>query len=226
MIQKALLALLIFASFAVGSEPDDRPDKHGIYRISDPSGRYSGTAFVVKTTPEKTILATAGHVVCADDAMDTIFAAGYEYPIKTNNTTFVGKVKVLMVAKDSDIALVEGLFTVDVEVLPIDPDPVPLPKRNYVPPRKPASVLGYGAGKWTETRGFLSFVSGDYVRADAICIGGQSGGPAVADGKIVGVCSGGDVWYYDDAKSKTRPFTWPARLGSPKRLKELVDFVK
>jgi V8-like Glu-specific endopeptidase len=226
MIQKVLLGLLIFTSFAVGSEPDDRPDKHGIYRISDPAGKYSGTAFVVKKTPEKTILATAGHVVCADDAMTTIYSAGYEYPVKTNSTKFVGKVKVLMVAKDSDIALVEGLFTVDVEVLPIDPEPVPLPKRNYVPSSKTASVLGYGAGQWTETTGRLSFVSGHYLQADCIAVPGQSGGPVVSDGRVVGCCSGGSAWYHDDPDAKKGSFTWPLRAGSGKRLKELVDLVK
>jgi hypothetical protein len=224
-IMKSLLFFLILASGLSGYADDNRPDKHGIYRISAPDGS-SGTTFVVKRLPGRTVLATAGHVVCADDAMKTVHSLGYDYTVKRNDTLFVGRVKVLMVASEADIALVEGQFDVDVEVMDIDPEPVPIPKRDYVPPRKPVSVLGYGAGKWMETPGYLSFITGQYVRADAICIGGQSGGPAISEGKVVGICSGGDVWYYDDPDKRERPFTWPARLSNPKRLKQLVDAVK
>ncbi len=204
---------------------DDRPDKHGIYRISAPDGS-AGTCFVVKLLPGRTILATAGHVVCKDDAMQTIHSAGYDYTVKRNDTLFVGKVRVLMVAADSDTALVEGQFDANVEVMEIDPDPVPTPKRDYTPPRKPASVLGYGAGKWLQTTGFLSLTSGQYVHADCVAAPGQSGGPVVADGKVVGVCSGGSFWMHDDPDKKTVQFTWPLRAGSGKRLKQLVDSVK
>jgi len=115
---------------------------------------------------------------------------------------------------------------VDVEVMEIDPDPVPLPTREYLPPRKPGSVLGYANGKWTETTGHLSFVSGKYVWADCVALPGQSGGPVLSDGKVVGVCSGGSEWYYDDPEKKTGQFTWPARLASPKRLLEMIRTVK
>lgn len=226
MKTRILCLLFLIPGFPVyADETDTRPDKHGIYRISAPDGS-SGTTFVVKRLPGRTILATAGHVVCADDAMKTIHSSGYDYTVKRNDTLFVGKVKVLMVAADADIALTEGQFDVDVEVMEIDPAPVPAPTRGYTPPRKYASVLGYGGGRWTETTGRLSFLSGQYVYADCIAVPGQSGGPVVSDGKVVSVCSGGTAWYYDDLEKKTGTFTWPLRSGSGKRLKQLVETVK
>ena len=223
MIQQILMVWLVLTSIAFASDRDERPDKHGIYRISDPSERYTGTAFVVKSGKDKTILATAGHVICADDQMNTIYSAGYEYPLRRDDRTLVGKVKVLMVAKEADIALLEGAFPVEVEVMPINTEPVPTPQRGCLPPRVPASVLGFGGGKWTETVGFLSFVSGSDIRADIIAIGGQSGGPVVSDGKVVGVCAGGDKWYFEDQEKKSNPFTWPLRAGRGSRLKEMID---
>lgn len=206
---------------------DERPDKHGIYRISSPDEKFSGTSFVVKVGDKRTWLATAAHVVCPDNEKKTLFSADYAYKIKTNNTTFVGLAKVIQVDPESDLALLEGLFVVEgLEVLEIDPDPVPVPKRGYTPPRKPAIVLGYGGGTWLETSGYLSFVSGKYVQADCIAVSGQSGGPVISDGKVCGTCSGGNAWYYDDPEKKTGSFTWPLRAASPKRLKEMIDGIK
>lgn len=223
---KSLLGILILlAIWTPGYSEDNRPDKHGIYRISAPDGS-SGTCFVVKRLPERTVLATAGHVVCSDDAMRTVHSLGYDYTVKRNDTAFIGKVKVLYVAQDADIALVEGQFNVEVEVMEIDPDPVPVPKRDYIPPRKPASVLGYGAGKWLETSGYLSFVSGQYVRGDIVAVSGQSGGAVISDGKVVGVVSGGNEWIYDDPEKKIGQFTWPLRAGSSKRLLQMVESIK
>lgn len=222
---RILLAILLMC-VSLPVFGDDRPDKHGIYRLADPSERYTGTAFVVKASKDRVYLATAAHVVCPDDGNKTIYSPGYDYPVRRNDRSLVGKVKVLMVAADADLALMEGLFTVDVDVMDIDTDPVPTPKRDYLPPRKPGSVLGYANGTWTETTGYLSFVSGNKLKADIIAIGGQSGGPVVSDGKVVGVCSGGDVWFYEDADKKTGQFTWPLRAGNGKRLKEMMGGLK
>ena len=220
-----ILCLLFLIPGLSGYADDNRPDKHGIYRISAPDGS-SGTTFVVKRLPGRTVLATAGHVVCADDAMKTVHSLGYDYTVKRNDTLFVGKVKVIQVAADADLALVEGAFDIEVEVMDIDPEPVPLPTRGYTPPRKPVSVLGYGSGKWVETPGYLSFISGKYIHADCIAIPGQSGGVVISEGKVVGVCSGGSSWYHDDPEKQTGQFTWPLRAGSGKRLLEMIKAVK
>jgi hypothetical protein len=93
----------------------------------------------------------------------------------------------------------------------------------YGPSGREVKFHGYASGFWLETSGILSFAYENYVYSDGVVAPGQSGGPATADGVIIGVVSGGSSWY-DAVEDKEKPVTWPARLGSARRLQEILDW--
>ena len=219
------MGLYLWGCFSIIAWGEDISSKFGIYRLECPDSA-AGTAFVVKIREKDTILATAAHVVCVDNDKKLLYSSGFVYTIKDNDRKELAKCKVVSIESNADIALVEATFKPDVKVMAINTAPVPSPSRSYLAPKTEFVLCGYGDGNWTETKGFLSFVSYPKLYADAIAIPGQSGGPLIFNEQIVGVCSGGSEWYYDNPQEHKKAFTWPLRAGSGKRLQEMIDSLK
>jgi hypothetical protein len=59
--------------------------------------------------------------------------------------------------------------------------------------------------------------------SDGVLCSGQSGGPAMSEGVIVGVNVGGHA-RYNAVEDKDKTVTWPAILGSARRLNEILNW--
>lgn len=216
-----LLALMPAASLA----QDSFAQKHGILKITTPA-QASGTAFVIAEPQDGIkLLATANHVTVMQDSqgrdMPGYVFAGDSYILSLGDKRWKGSA--FLSDEKSDIAIVKAAIPEDFEILEIDDTSSPPPDKDYIPPRIPVRFYGYtGTKDFTQTLGYFSFQGKDYSWADGVLIPGQSGGPAVTGNVIVGVNSGGSEWY----KGPQGTVTWPARIGSAKRLKEILEDAK
>jgi len=210
------LVLVLLSSVAAAGERDS------IARIRTPDNA-SGTCFAVKTIPGKTFFGTAAHVVQYRESKQQIYSGNSYTIILPSGDSIQGTCVAVEAA--SDLAIVQTP-EVDIPVLEIGaPDEwVGEGGPDYAPPRVPCKWLGFAGGREsaTESIGFLSLLKDGYVYTDGVALPGQSGGPMLVKGKVVGVISGGMEWL---GKESTQG-TWPTRAGSGKRLKEIVEAMK
>lgn len=199
------------------------PQINGVFRISAPGGAQ-GTCFAIKQTEGTLYLGTAFHAV---ESKNGNIYMGYAYSIENDTIKNLSKAKVVAVDIKADLAVVSLPTRQKFNILPL----VSVERMEkvrkigfaYVPSQYSVTFYGYGSGFWLETSGILSFAYADNVYSDGVVAPGQSGGPAVVEGQVIGVISGGNQWY-DAIEDKEKPVTWPARLGSARRLQEILDW--
>lgn len=225
-IAAGLAVLVLMVNSALGIDPDE----NGVFRITTPravdGSVGQGTAFVIDQDGEALYLATAFHVV---ESQGGAIYSGAAYTLDNDTIKDMPKVTVVATDAKADLAVVKCKTTRKFKPLALafvedmaDIDKVGF---SYTPSNKRIEFFGYASGVWTKTSGRLSFAYDQQVFSDATMAPGQSGGPAVSDGRIVGVNSGGSGWYSAD-EQRDRDVTWPARIGSAKRLKEILDWAK
>lgn len=218
---KYLLAFLFLASQAMAIDPA----VNGVFRIRTPE-QSQGTAFAIEQIGDKVYLGTAAHVVLRDDGK---MFQGNSYTLENDTIKDMPNAKVSAVDVKADVAVIqcttskrfELLALVDVaEDLRVDKIGF-----SYQPSNVRVVFYGFGSGNWLETSGNVAFAAKDEVYANSTVAPGQSGGPAVIDTGIIGVVSGGSAWF-PASEDATRNVTWPARAGSARRLKELLEWSK
>ena len=217
-----LLGILFVIGFSQAFAVD--PIKNGVYLLECPD-HSSGTCFVVKQDGNLVYLATAFHVLQDGNSpvQRGVFAS---YTIKNDQNTLVYQ-KVLSADVDADIAILSASTGYQHEVLPLYLDPIPAIDGTYVPSIAPPRITfeGFAYRNWKKTTGNLVHNHAHKVYSDAVVIPGQSGGIATIDGKCAGVISGGLLWLPAELGKKGQSVTWPARIGSSHRIKEILDHV-
>lgn len=215
----ALLILLTTSAFGMD------PDENGVFRITTPAGA-AGTAFVIEQDGETLYLATAFHVV---ESQGGSIYNGPAYSLSNDTIKDMPKATVVAVDAKVDLAVLRCTTTRKFKPLALtfveDMEEVDRVGFSYRPSGVQVEFFGYASGVWTKTVGNLSFAYDRRVYSDAVLAPGQSGGPAVSNGRIVGVNSGGYEWRVA-VEDPERNVTWPARIGSAKRLKEILDWSK
>lgn len=217
-----IVALVLLAPPTGAQEVTD-----SIYRIRTPDGA-AGTAFVLHTDRERSILGTASHVTQYKEIKTQMYA-GNAYTIENAKGSAVAKAACIAMDIEVDIALVQTDKPVEGPPFQIitDVDDYVFGRTNvtpgpdYYPKKIMLRIRGYADG-FKETIGFYSFTYKDNLMADAAALPGQSGGPIVLDDKVVGVLSGGHSWYEYGTKDEPRSATWPVRGGSGRRLQEML----
>jgi hypothetical protein len=220
-IMKYLLAFLFLASQAMAVDPE----KNGIFRIRTPE-QSQGTAFAIEQIGDKVYLGTAAHVVLRDDGK---MFAGETYTLENDTIKDMPNAKVSAVDVKADVAVIQCTTSKRFELLALvdvaEDQRVDKIGFSYQPSNVKITFYGFGSGNWLETSGKVSFTTRESVYSDSVVASGQSGGPAVIDTGIVGVVSGGSEWH-KATEDATRNVTWPARAGSARRLKELLEWTK
>lgn len=202
-------------------EPSVDPVRNGVLKISTPTD-HQGTAIVVKQNPDGTTwLATAWHVVQFSDSQPRMMFAGDAYTINFPS----GPKKATCVSSDpeSDLAILKTKTSDVFEVLQIDETTTAEPSADETNHNgEVVEVYGFARGAWLKTVGRLRFSSDKrgYSWADCVGVSGQSGGPVVRGGRLVGILSGGAAWF---ASKSLDVATWPARFSQGRRLKEMVQ---
>lgn len=216
-----LVALALLAKAAFGIDPET----NGVFRIRTPE-QAQGTAFVLEQVGDKTYLGTAAHVVLRDNG--NMFT-GAAYTLENDTIKDMPNAKVVAVDTKADLAVL--LCSTKRQFKPL---PLGSVERNskvdkvgfaYRPSGLQIDFFGYASGAWLKTSGIVSFAYENSVYSDSVVAPGQSGGPVVLNDEIVGVVSGGSAWH-TAAEDPERNVTWPARAGSARRLKEILDWAK
>lgn len=200
---------------------DEFADKHGIYRVQTPiiNGQSSfGTCFAVEKNNEFLILATAAHVTASNKEMNGYYS-GAMYRIETSDGKDKGLAECIYINKDDDLSFLRLKHPEEISILPLDL------VSNYSLEMNTTKGLqmkcyGYGNGKWTVTSGFISVHSEKNLYCDCVCVAGQSGGPMISSGKIVGLISSGHISF---VKLNGYNATWPAHGCSSRNLKERLQ---
>jgi S1-C subfamily serine protease len=219
-----LVVVLLISQVAFGIDPE----ANAVFRVRTPAmadGSYGqGTCFAIKQTDTTLYLGTAFHVV---ETTKGNITTGYAYQLESDTLKDLPKAKVVAVDIKADIAVLACQLERKFDILPLVSVENMKDVRKigfaYGPSGREVKFHGYASGFWLETSGILSFAYENYVYSDGVVAPGQSGGPATTDGVIIGVVSGGSSWY-DAVEDKEKPVTWPARLGSARRLQEILDW--
>jgi hypothetical protein len=152
---------------------------------------------------------------------------GYAYQLESDTLKNLPKAKVVAVDIKADLAVLACQLERKFDILPLASVENMRDVRKigfaYGPSRKEVKLFGYASGFWLETSGILSFAYENFVYSDSVAVSGMSGGPATCDGAIIGVVSGGSAWH-DAVEDKDKPVTWPSRLGSARRLNEILQW--
>jgi S1-C subfamily serine protease len=226
MVHKAITAVVLFLVLVLvpaswGIDPDDA----GVFRLIAPD-KSKGTCFVIEQNGDTLYLGTAYHVVQLGDKG---IHPGDAYVVESNTITDIPKAKVVAVDFKVDIAVVKTTTSRRYTPLPLaaveDMEEINKIGFAYRPGDKEVGIFGYANGDWMKTSGKICFAYNNRVYSDSVAVPGQSGGPAVMDGKIIGVICGGSEWYKDEQYPDIQ-ITWPTRLGSAKRLKEILEWAK
>ncbi len=224
MVSKAITAVILFLVLAPASWGID-PEKNGIFRIRTPE-QSQGTAFAIEQIGDKVYLGTAAHVVLRDDGK---MFQGASYTLENDTIKDMPNAKVVATDVKADVAVIQCTTTKRFELLALvdAAEDLRVDKMGfgYRPSSISVTFYGFGSGNWLETFGKLSFVTPNYVYSDSVVASGQSGGPAVIDTGIVGVVSGGSEWH-KASEDPEKNVTWPARAGSGRRLKEILEWAK
>lgn len=221
MVRTCFTIVAVILTAASGWAID--PDINGVFRITTPAGAQ-GTGFVVAQDGDRTYLATAWHVV---ESSPKRSYTGNAYGVENDSIKDVPKAVVVSTDIDADLAVVRTTTSRRFQILPLAAvEDMPKVRKvgfAYGPSPFEVDVYGFGSGFWLKTSGMLSFAYDRRVYCDAVAASGQSGGPAVVNGNVIGVLSGGHSWY-KAVEDTDRNITWPVRLGSAKRLKEILEW--
>jgi hypothetical protein len=224
MVFKTIATTLLFLILAPASWAID-PDENGVFRLICPD-LAKGTCFVIAQDGDTLYLGTAYHVV---EVNGNSVHQGNAYTVENDLIKDIPKAKVVAVDFKADLAVLRTTTTRKFTILPLatvegmkDVNKIGF---AYRPSDKEVFGFGYANGDWMKTFGKLCFADKNQVYSNGISVPGQSGGPATLDNKIIGVISGGNEWYRDDQHPEVN-VTWPTRLGSAKRLKEILDWAK
>ncbi len=216
-----ILFIVLLGNLVFGIDPD----KNGVFRIRTPE-QAQGTAFVLEQVGDKTYLGTAAHVVLTDSG--NMFQ-GSVYTLENDTVKDMPNAKVVAVDKKADLAVL--LCSTKRQFKPM---PLGSVERNskvdkvgfsYRPSGLQINFFGFANGAWLKTSGIVSFAYENYIHSDSVVSPGQSGGPVLLNDEIVGVVSGGSAWY-TPIEDVERSVTWPARAGSARRLKEILEWAK
>jgi hypothetical protein len=229
MVKRAVRFLLFVLILGQASLAID-PEINGVFRIHTPANangsRGQGTCFAIEQDGETVYLGTAFHVV---ESSDGRIYTGTAYTIENDVIKDIKNASVVATDAKADLAILKTTASRRFEILPLaavesmqDVDKIGFSYRNS---GKEVYCFGYASGFWLKTFGNLAFAYEQKVYSDGVVVPGQSGGPAVLDGKLVGVVSGGNNWF-KAVEDTEKSVTWPTRLGSAKRLKEMLDWAK
>ena len=228
MVFKAIAAFILILAMVPASWAAD-PEVNGIFRLRTPM-LAQGTCFAIDRVGDTVYFGTAFHVVENDsNGNRNMIFQGAVYEVENDIIKDLPKATVVATDAKADVAVIKLTTKRQFTILPLasveDMEDVSKMGFGYRPSDKEVLCYGYASGNWMKTFGKLSFAANGKVYSDGVAVSGQSGGPAEMHGKIIGVISGGAEWYQavEDPKKNV---TWPTRLGSAKRLKEILDWAK
>ncbi len=172
-----LVALIPTATFGQGLETL----KLGIVRIiTKPEGaRQTGTGFIVKLEPGIAYILTAYHVVAGDSAPQVEFFSRRNQPVKAD---------IIRLQPDKRDGL--GLLAVrGKENLPADLTSLPMDIDPKIASGDALHTIGFGAGQgeWAVVPASILAIDGSDLKLDGRFKSGNSGGPVLKDGKVVGI---------------------------------------
>jgi S1-C subfamily serine protease len=224
MVRRAITAIglvvvLLIQQVTFGVDPE----ANAVFRVRTPA-MAQGTCFGIKQDGNTLYLGTAFHVV---ESSNGNTYTGFAYQLESDTLKNLPKAKVVAVDVKADLAVLVCQIDRKFDILPLAAVENMKDVRKvgfaYGPSKREVTLFGYASGHWLETSGILSFAYENKVYSDCTCSPGMSGGPATSDNAIIGVVSGGNEWYkaVEDAE---KSITWPARLGSARRLQEILDW--
>jgi hypothetical protein len=172
-----LAALIHTATFGQGLESL----KPSVVRItSKPDGaRQTGTGFIVKLEPGIAYILTAYHVVAGDSAPQVEFFSRRNRPVKAD---------IIKLQPDKRDGL--GLLAVrGKDNLPADLTPLPIDIDPKIASGDALHTIGFGAGQgeWAVVPASILAIDGSDLKLDGRFKSGNSGGPVLKDGKVVGI---------------------------------------
>ena len=155
--------------------------KPGIVRITTkPEGlRQTGTGFIVKLEPGIAYILTAYHVVAGDNAPQVEFFSRRNQPVKA---------EIIKLQPDKRDGL--GLIAVrGKENLPPDLIPLPIAMDSKISGGDTLHTIGFGAGQgdWAVLPASILAIDGSDLKLDGRFKPGNSGGPVLKEGKVVGI---------------------------------------
>jgi hypothetical protein len=135
------------------------------------------------------------------------------------------KGKILKRDADADFMLISAWVDENSQIIPVAKT---IPQNNDL-----CTLIGMGGvfnGSFTpptpeHIRIFEGFRVGPQKQLfiDAKVISGDSGGPIISNGEIVGIISGGYKWFDYEENNVKKRYTWPTLSGSTERL---INFLK
>ena len=193
------LAFCLFSTtflFAQNWEPSEQANYHSSI-IKLKGDGYSGSGTVIKYIEDSRVegyyyglILTASHVIHANDTRFTLFFSNGRTTEKA--TVFRRKSGT---SSFNDIALIRGLIPDDIKPMETSTEDVPIGKK--------VEMCGYGAGDfrhWEAIYGGEGMSNEGHI-VFSWAIQGDSGGPIIYKGKVIGViCFGVGVKEYKDTE--------------------------
>lgn len=178
-----LLSLLLDATPSHGQSIEDL--KKGVVKITaQADGKTKvGTGFIVKLDSEIVYIMTAAHVISGDSQPKVQFFSRQEVPVRAQ----------VKHAEGGDNETGMALLTVrGKENVPTGLAALPLATATRVSDGDDIMVVGHprGAGDWAILKGSIAARQGRYLTVDANIDEGNSGGPIMHSGQVVGLIGG------------------------------------
>lgn len=183
-------------AFAQSWEPSEEASYHSsIIKIAGDG--YSGSGTVIKYVKDSNkdgyyygLILTASHVIHANDTRFTLFFSNGK---TTENATVYRKTSGS--SSFNDIALIRGLIPDDIKPMEVSTEKVPIGEK--------VEMCGYGASDfrhWKATYGGKGMSNEGHI-VFSWAIQGDSGGPIIYEGKVIGViCFGMAIKKYEDTR--------------------------
>ena len=155
--------------------------KPGVVRITTKAEGLSqtGTGFIVKLEPGIAYILTAYHVVAGDNAPQVEFFSRRNQPVKAD---------IIKLQPDKRDGL--GLLAVrGKDNLPADLRPLSIAVDPNIASGDALHTIGFGAGQgeWAVVPASVLAIDGSDLKLDGRFKSGNSGGPVLKDGKVVGI---------------------------------------
>lgn len=159
--------------------------KKGVVKITaQADGKTKvGTGFIVKLDSEIVYIMTAAHVISGDSQPKVQFFSRQEVPVRAQ----------VKHAEGGDDETGMALLTVrGMENVPTGLAALPLATATRVSDGDDIMVVGHprGAGDWAIIKGSIASRQGRYLTVDANIDEGNSGGPIIHSGQVVGLIGG------------------------------------